>query len=462
MTVKGTARYLSFDVLMYSIILYIIPFIVLTLLSRLAFNSIILHEFIREAAWWMYFFPALILPYYFGLKGTKLVVGFSVSVLALILFLHIRNSMNHITLIDGVLTTLSSVFISLCVGILSDSFSGSNREAQEQNRQLKSLFKSSELLAYTLDPQEVLNQSLTIIRKSLGFDYAEIWLLENNDQLCVAASNLPPIDAPAIYPANQCLPGLVLAKGESMYSDDPLNDERIIDKTWIKQLDLKSEAMLPLIHRGEKLGVLIMSNKKKYSFTEDRCELLQTFVNQLALSIKNAKLYQEMEQKAILDGATGLYNYRFFQECLEKEVKRVEREGGYLSLLMMDLDYFKEYNDTFGHPAGDDLLREFGRVLMLSVRDTDICVRYGGDEFAVILPQTDAEGAIFLAERIIEQVEKHRFRGFERMPGGTISLSVGSATYPHPAHDSVELVKLADNQLYKMKEVRRNIRKATS
>jgi diguanylate cyclase (GGDEF)-like protein len=147
---------------------------------------------------------------------------------------------------------------------------------------------------------------------------------------------------------------------------------------------------------------------------------------------------------------------------LDKEIKRAEREQAHLSLLMLDLDYFKEYNDTYGHPEGDKLLVEFGSVLKDAVRDSDIAARYGGDEFVIILPHTDEKGAIQLSARVAERVGRHPFPGYEKMPGGRMSVSVGCATYPSPAKNKIELVKLADDQMYKTKEVRRAVRKFSS
>ncbi|MDW7652469.1 MAG: sensor domain-containing diguanylate cyclase, partial [Bacillota bacterium] len=312
-------------------------------------------------------------------------------------------------------------------------------------------------------PEDVLHKSLQIIRESLGFDYADIWLLENEKTLRRVASNLPPVfGTPETFPADFCLPGLALSSGEGVYIEDPLNDERITDKTWVRQLGHASEAALPLIHQGQKLGVVIVASMRPYLFTPERCELLQTFVNQLALSIKNALLYREMEKKALVDELTGLFNHRYFQDALDKEIKRAEREDTPVSLIMLDLDYFKEYNDTFGHPKGDKLLREFGSVLQEAVRGSDIATRYGGDEFAIILPNTDEDGALQLSARVVKRIGQHAFPGYEQMPGGRMSVSVGYATFPSHTKNKVELVKLADDQMYKTKEVRRASRKATS
>ncbi|MBS3983357.1 MAG: sensor domain-containing diguanylate cyclase [Dethiobacter sp.] len=436
---------------------YFMPFAFIVFLSNL------FPRLLAEWSCWLFFIPAFLLPYYYGSKGVRLVGVFTVLVLGMMYYLFTFNRTMSTHLLHWLLTLFTTTAIAFWVGIFVERFSRSAADAREQNLQLKSLFAASELFAFSLDPQEVLNQSPEIIRETLGFDNADIWLLEGENSLRLAASNLPPVfGAPDTFPADRCLPGLALSSGEGVFIEEPLIDERIENKAWLNQLKYRSSAALPLIHRGEKLGVLIVSSMKKYKFTSERRELLRTFVNQLSLHIKNAMLYREVQQQAIIDEATGLYNHRHLNEYLDKETKRVDREGGQLSLLMLDLNYFKDYNDMYGHPSGDLLLREFGEVLRAAVRETDVTVRYGGDEFAVVLPQTDGLGAEQLSARVLEQLNEHRFSGFEKIVGGVLTVSIGRSTYPDPAKSKVELIKLADDQLYRMKELWREARKISS
>ena len=450
-------------VLTMSLLLYLIPFTLLTLFHLLSVEGYIWQEYVREAVWWTFFIPALLLTYHYGLRGVRVILIFSALLVPIFIGLYYQGVLVNMLWMHGLLALLLSLLTGLCFGLLSERFSRSRQAVVEQNKLLKSLFEASELLAISLNPQDVLSKSLEIIRTSLHFDYADIWLLEDEITLRNAASNLPTVfGVPDTMPANYCLPGMALKTGEGIFVQDPLNNDLVLDKTWARQLGHTSEAALPLIHQGERLGVMILASMKAYDFTPDRCEILQTFVNQLALSIKNASLYRVMEQKALVDELTGLYNHRYFQETLEVEIKRAERQSMELSLIMLDLDYFKDYNDTFGHPEGDRLLSEFGLVLKQSVRETDIATRYGGDEFAVILPNTNAQGAIQLKNRITERIGGHKFPGYEQMPSGKMLVSIGSATYPKPAGDKLELVKMADHQLYEMKNLRRQLKQFTS
>jgi diguanylate cyclase (GGDEF)-like protein len=153
---------------------------------------------------------------------------------------------------------------------------------------------------------------------------------------------------------------------------------------------------------------------------------------------------------------TGLHNYRFFTMRLKEEIVRAGRANSNLALLILDVDFFKNYNDTLGHPAGDEILRQLSRILKASLRDNDIVARYGGEEFAIILPSTDDNGAIILAERIRKMVEDYKFPHQEIQPNGTLTISIGIALYPENALKKNDIVVAADRALYFAKEGGRN------
>jgi K+-sensing histidine kinase KdpD len=302
MEIRQNVRVASSVVPTFLVLFYVLPFAIVAVFHQNLTGEGFWMGIGREATWWLFFVPALFLPYFYGFRGTR-IVGFSSGSMAPVLILLLVTSQQAKTLwFHGLLALTGSFLVGYCVGLLTERLQASKNALDVQNKLLKSLYEASELFAFSLDPADVLDKSLKIIRESLGFDYADIWLLDDEYTLRIAASNLPPIfGAPQTFPANFCLPGLALTSGESVYIQDPLNDDRILDKNWVKQLGNASEAALPLIHQGEKLGVVVVASMKPYIFTPERCELLQTFVNQLALSIKNARLYTEMEQKALME-----------------------------------------------------------------------------------------------------------------------------------------------------------------
>lgn len=172
----------------------------------------------------------------------------------------------------------------------------------------------------------------------------------------------------------------------------------------------------------------------------------------------------ELERMALRDGLTGLYNHRYFQEALEAELARARRHGHSLSLVFIDVDHFKQYNDRNGHPAGDRLLHRLAGVLTGGRdsglppvgRASDVTARYGGEEFVVILPETGLDGALVKAERLRDSVAEHPFEHGAAQPAGAVTISVGVACFPHHAENKAELIAAADQQLYRAKRAGRN------
>lgn len=209
---------------------------------------------------------------------------------------------------------------------------------------------------------------------------------------------------------------------------------------------------LPLMLNGIPIGVINMTNKKEgQKFNESDLELMTTLSDQAAVAINNAQLYE----LAVTDGLTKLFIHRYFQQKLYSELRRSERYKHKTSVIITDIDHFKKFNDTYGHQTGDFVLEEVARVFKKSVRDIDIPCRYGGEEFSLILPETDSLGALTMAERIREDVEKHEFKDTKGKVY-KVRISVGVSTYPDNAKEQASLIKAADNALYQSKEGGRN------
>ena len=175
----------------------------------------------------------------------------------------------------------------------------------------------------------------------------------------------------------------------------------------------------------------------------------------LHLRIQKALEHARTRRLASTDGLTGVYNQRTFQERLSQEIARADRYSRPLSVLMLDVDHFKVYNDTYGHPQGDIVLQDLARLLQEMSRTSDTVARCGGEEFAIILPETDSVGAQKIAQRLCEQVERYPFSGKELMPGGTLTISIGVVTYAS-AGSKEALLQAADKALYTAKREGRN------
>ncbi|GFO67027.1 diguanylate cyclase response regulator [Geomonas limicola] len=163
-----------------------------------------------------------------------------------------------------------------------------------------------------------------------------------------------------------------------------------------------------------------------------------------------------LKEMAMRDGLTALYNHRHFQEALAQEIARSNRSGRPCSIAFMDVDNFKAYNDTHGHPDGDKLLRRLSELLMSQLRCSDLAARYGGEEFVLLLPDTPKQAAIRIAEALRAKVEQEHFPGRERQPLGRVTISIGVASYPDDGNDAKDVLASADQRLYHAKHGGRN------
>jgi diguanylate cyclase (GGDEF)-like protein len=210
----------------------------------------------------------------------------------------------------------------------------------------------------------------------------------------------------------------------------------------------------PLKVRDSTLGVLVAVNRLgEAAFEMRHLRVLSLLANHTAIAIENGKLYRRAEQLAVTDDLTQVYNYRYLKMALRREVKRAARFAQVFSVVMLDVDNLKTYNDQHGHLRGSEVLRLLAQILVREARSIDLVAKYGGDEFVIILPQTTREGACVLAERIKTAVEGSTF---PRVAAGVITVSMGVATYPDSGATAGELLEAADVALYAAKQGGRN------
>ena len=221
-------------------------------------------------------------------------------------------------------------------------------------------------------------------------------------------------------------------------------------------LDLKAVASIPIIAHGVSIGVLDLSrNQLQQPFDESEIHAATLFTQLAAVALDNVQLHESLRQEAIRDSLTGLFNRRFMEETLAKEMERAQRKSQPLTLVMLDMDNLKEINDTYGHNIGDDAIRDISLLLRTKIRAGDTACRYGGDEFIIILPETTADHAKKRMEEFITEVKALSIY-HEGKPIKPIGLSIGIAEFPHHGELAPELLKSADNALYKAKESGRN------
>ena len=213
---------------------------------------------------------------------------------------------------------------------------------------------------------------------------------------------------------------------------------------------------VPLVMQGEVEGALCLFNKNNHEpFSAEDVDTLSTLAVHAGVAIDNARFVERMEQQAVTDSLTGLSNHMEFQKRLTEEVDRSRRYHKEFSLLMFDLDNFKMVNDTYGHQMGDAVLKEMAQVLRNSLRSVDQVFRYGGEEFAVILPETPEEGAKIISERIRQTITESCYgKGSDRSL--RISVSIGLASFPQDADQREDLIGAADQALFSAKRSGRN------
>lgn len=275
------------------------------------------------------------------------------------------------------------------------------------------------------------------------------WMKEGEDQLiCQASHNLPEHKKGSRVIPGQGVLGEVAASGLAKV----ITARR---KTDSGPKDGEDDGVVglaaPLKWQDETRGVLHVEwQPGEKHYIEIERDLLGMFANSASIALKNWELYDELEQMATHDSLTGLYNRRHFFEALDKYMALAHRQSGSMSLVLVDLDHFKYFNDSYGHPAGDKLLAELASILNAITRQADTVARYGGDEFALLLPDTSSDEARDVAEKIWREVANHDFTV------GKVSVSVGFATYPQDGRDERGILEAADRRLYEAKGSQRD------
>lgn len=218
--------------------------------------------------------------------------------------------------------------------------------------------------------------------------------------------------------------------------------------------DLRADLVAPIEHEGGLVGVISVGGVRAGGGQPKPLLALVAEVTAIAL-VQNTRL-RAIEEAANVDGLTAVYNKRYFQKRLEDEMRKAEGEEAPLSLLILDIDHFKNYNDANGHLDGDEVLKKVGQLLRGSIREDDVAARYGGEEFVILYVGASKDLALRLAEGLRRAVESFPFPHRERQPLGAVSISGGVATFPDDVRGTVDLIRAADEALYEAKAAGRN------
>jgi diguanylate cyclase (GGDEF)-like protein len=323
-------------------------------------------------------------------------------------------------------------------------------ERDRWHRELEILFETVQDLTSTLSSHEVLARLIDRTLGHLDSEIGSVMLVQPDGRLRVSyAQGLPDeIVSESRVAVGEGISGHVVASGEALLVQDVEEDPRF-RRSNHERYYTRSCISAPLIFQGRVRGVINVNNKRSQSsFSGEDLRLLQTIASHASMALANARRFEEMEERAQRDALTNLANHGFFWSTLEAEVKRADRHTRELSLAMIDVDYFKAYNDRYGHRQGDSALVAVARVIAATSRAHDLPARYGGEEFAVVLPETPSEGAKTFGEKVRGAVEALADYG--------LTVSVGVASLSQCDGSAIDLVEQADKQLYRGKSGGRN------
>lgn len=325
-------------------------------------------------------------------------------------------------------------------------------ELSVRNEEIQNLYQCTTELATTLRLEEILKLAMQSISKLCKCANVVFWGYMPEENVIVGK-----------YGTNIPEDKLKDMRFELKGTKSIANYFTIIDsdKELKKRMNLVEDPanlnLFPLMVGGKFTGVFsVHSNEPNISVKKSDRDLIRQFIGNVSVQSENAYLHQMIKSMAIRDGLTNLYNHRHFQNTLAAEIDRAKRYGKELSVVLFDIDHFKNYNDKLGHPQGDYLLKEVATIINKNKRNVDMSARYGGEEFVLILVETNKAGAALVAERLRKAIEEYPFQSREIQPLGKISVSIGYASFPTDAETRENLVKCADENLYKAKEGGRN------
>ena len=320
------------------------------------------------------------------------------------------------------------------------------------SRELQILAELTPEFHTILDLQQLLDRTLWILERAVpGASLTILLQDEHTDELVAraVAGGWTTIDSPSRIPTDRGISGWVFTHREGQIVDDVRADPRYIGDPRVR-----SELVVPLVSRGRSVGVLVLSHLAVAAFSKRDLTLMETVGAQIAAQIEVAELHERLKRAANTDALTGIHNYRYFYDRLEEEVARAERRQSPLAVAFFDIDDLKTVNDTYGHLAGNEVLRALGQTISNQVRTEDVPARYGGDEFAIVMPDTPREEAEKVVIRLMEILDKSEVK----LPGGSPikmpARSWGVSAYPLDGRTAEALVENADTRAYARKRAR--------
>ena len=321
---------------------------------------------------------------------------------------------------------------------------------QQRARQLQAINAIAQQTTAVLDLEDLLDRVCKLIQDAFRVSHVSLFLREDHDLVLRAhhGTLTPRVPEGGRFPASAEPWASILASSSTAMETD-LCSEPTSTKFFAESA---SRMCIPLVSFGQTLGVLALDSALPDAFRDGDLQSLESVADICATAIQNAHYVERVKQLAYLDGLTGIFNRRFFELRIMEEIERARRYGTGMAVIMADIDQFKRLNDEFGHVLGDEVLRQVSSLFNQQLRKIDVVCRYGGEEFGILLTQTNAHQAMSIAEKLRKMVAGWQFPGVPR----TVTISAGAAAFPEHGTTRDELVRTADAALYAAKQAGRN------
>lgn len=321
---------------------------------------------------------------------------------------------------------------------------------RQRARQLQAINTIAQQSTAIMELEDLLSRACSVIKQTFQVSHVSLCLRDENDVVIRAhhGTLTPCFPAGGRFPANQPPWSEIIAANSAVIERDLTSkpDGLRLFK------ECGSRMSIPLISFGQTHGVLTLHSSRKNAFHEGDLQPLESVADICANSIQNAHYVQRVKQLAYLDGLTGIFNRRFFELRIMEEIERARRYGTGMAVIMADIDQFKSLNDQFGHLLGDEVLRQVSSLFQQNVRKIDLVCRYGGEEFGILLTQTNEQQGLAIAEKLRKLVSEWQFPGVPR----SVTISAGVAAFPAQGKTRDEIVGAADSGLYAAKQSGRN------
>ncbi len=321
---------------------------------------------------------------------------------------------------------------------------------RQRAEQLEAINSIAQQMTVVLDSEELMSNLCGVVRQAFGVDHVSILLREGEQMLLRAHEGSLTLRTGSEAPLPRAAGawGRALLTGKSIVETDLDHAADYIPLL----AETRARLCVPLVSFGHVVGVLLLDSTRPDAFQKMDWRTIESMSDMCATAIQNTQHVERVRQLAYIDGLTGIFNRRFFELRISEELERAGRFSLPLAVLLADIDHFKNQNDDFGHSLGDEVLRQVSSIWSQQLRKMDVACRYGGDEFAILLPQTGAEQAMHVAEKVRQVISQWQFPGVPR----AVSISVGVAAYPVHGLTRDDLVEAADRALYAAKQAGRN------